>query len=252
MEAPFAYVEGRLCAGTVPLEELAERYGTPLYVYHHEHICSRVDEVRRAFSSYPTRLCYSVKANPNIGMLRLLALLDLGFDIVSAGELARLRAADVPTDRVLFAGVGKTEKELREALEAELWMITVESVGELRRLHQLAEQEGKRGIKVALRLNPDVDAHTHPKTTTGRREDKFGLVPEELDEAVALLRLQGGGEPVLDSVGLHLHIGSQVVETEPYRAAVEYMVACLEELRGIGSGVRWLNPGGGFGSVPAR
>lgn len=177
METPFQYQAGELRAGDVPLARLAAEHGTPLYVYHRPTIAARLDAVRRAFRDHPTQVCYSVKANSNLRLLKWLAGLGVGFDVVSAGEIARTAACGVGPERVVFAGVGKTRAELEAGVAAGLWMINVESVDEARALAEIAGSRGGSAVPISLRVNPDVDAGTHRHITTGRSADKFGLSP---------------------------------------------------------------------------
>lgn len=240
---PFAYEGGVLAASGVRLADLAARHGTPLYVYHLPTIAARIDAVRSAFTGHPTRLCYSVKANSNLRLLRWLAERGLGFDVVSRGELERTRAAGVEPGRVVFAGVGKTPEELEAAVGAELWMINIESVEEAESVMAIARAVGRRGVRVSLRINPDVDARTHRHITTGRGIDKFGIAVHEYDDLLS--RLAGRDEIAL--VGLHMHIGSQIVETEPYAEAILVLADAVRRATARGFPVRWLNAGGGFG-----
>lgn len=243
MTSPFTYRDAWLQAGSVPLGELAERFGTPLYIYHGPTVSGRVDEVREAFEPLGVRLLYSVKANPNLHLLRHLAGLGLGFDIVSGGELARLQAIGADPDRIVFAGVGKTGVELRAALEAGVGLLIAESVQELHRIDGLAREMGRPAVDVGLRLNPEVDAGTHRHITTGRRQDKFGLLLEDyrgvLDDPV--------WEGPLRLAALHVHLGSQITATAPYRSGTIFLRERLEEARHQGHAPRMLDLGGGFG-----
>lgn len=242
MTIPWGYHDDELVAGGVRLRDLADRHGTPLYVYHRPSIASRVAGVREAFRDHPTRLCYSVKANSNLRLLKWLAGLDVGFDVVSEGELDRLAEVGVPFDRVVFAGVGKTPRELERAVVAGLWMVNVESVEEAERLGALAAARGIRA-PVSLRLNPDVDARTHRHITTGRKVDKFGIA---LAEFPPLLKWVARS-PGLELVGLHMHLGSQITDAEPYAAGMDVLLECGRAARAAGAPLRWINAGGGFG-----
>lgn len=240
---PFTYRGGRLCAAEIPLEDLAAEHGTPLYVYHRPSIAARIESVRTAFLGHPTRLCYSVKANSNLRLLKWLAGLGVGFDVVSGGELARTAAVGVPPSRVVFAGVGKTPEELATGVTAGLWMINLESVEEARVLADLARERDGAPVPVSVRLNPDVDARTHRHITTGRRVDKFGIAIAEFHELLPWL----SGRPELALVGLHMHLGSQITDPAPYAAGIEILLQCREAAAARGADVRWLNAGGGFG-----
>lgn len=227
----------------VSLSDLAERYGTPLYVYHRPTIAARIDAVRTAFRDHPTRLCYSVKANSNLRLLKWLDDLGVAFDVVSAGELARTEAAGVPSGRVVFAGVGKTPTELGRAIDAGLWMINIESVEEAHDVVGIAGERGRTAVPVSLRLNPDVDARTHRHITTGRGVDKFGIALHEFRDLLGWVM----GCPEIELAGLHMHLGSQITDTEPYAAGLEVLLGCAEEARRAGASMRWINAGGGFG-----
>ena len=226
----------------MPLAQLADRFGTPLYVYDWQAVRDRVETVRAAFSSLPLNLCYSVKANSNRVLLRRLAGLGLGFDVVSGGELQRVLNADLSPDRTVFAGVGKTAEELRLAIESGIWMITLESVQEVRLLRSLAFEADLQGVPVALRFNLDIDARTHPHITTGRGADKFGILEGEWDAAFAEIEIDG----CLELVGLHMHLGSQIRTIDPYRDGIRRLKEIFRTARQRGHRVRWLNAGGGF------
>ena len=242
MEPPFRHQDGTLAAGGVSLARLAAEPGTPLYVYHRPTIEARLDAVRRAFRDHPTRVCYSVKANSNLRLLKWLAERGVGFDVVSAGEIARTAAVGVPADRVVFAGVGKTRAELAAGVDAGLWMINVESVDEARALAEVAAERGRR-VPVSLRVNPDVDAGTHPHITTGRGADKFGISPSEYEDLLPWITASSG----LELVGLHMHLGSQITDPEPYRRGIAVLLECGRAARAAGATLRWINAGGGFG-----
>jgi diaminopimelate decarboxylase len=187
-------------------------------------------------------ICYAVKANSNLAVLRLLAGLGAGADVVSEGELRRALAAGVPPQRIIFSGVGKTAAEMAAALDAGIHQINVESVPELHRLSEVASAQD-RTAPIAIRVNPDVDAHTHAKISTGRKENKFGI---EIDEAAAAFEL-AAELPGIEPVGLAVHIGSQLTDLEPYRRAFERVVELVLELRALGFSVARLDLGGGIG-----
>jgi diaminopimelate decarboxylase len=240
--SPFVYERARLAASGVALADLAAEYGTPLYVYHLPTIAARIEEVRSAFSHHPTRLCYSVKANSNLRLLRWLADRGVGFDVVSGGELARTSEVGVPAGEVVFAGVGKTTEEIEAAVRAGVWMVNVESVEEAGLLSEIARREG-RPASMSLRINPDVDARTHPHITTGRGVDKFGIALAELE--VLLEWLEGRHE--IELIGLHMHIGSQITESAPYAEAIGVLTGAVRRTAARGFAIQWLNAGGGFG-----
>lgn len=243
MDTPFQYQSGELTAGGVPLARLAAEHGTPLYVYHRPTIGDRLDAVRGAFQDHPTQVCYSVKANSNLRLLKWLAGRGVGFDVVSAGEIARTRASGISADRVVFAGVGKTRGELEAGVEAGLWMINVESVDEAQVLAEIAGRRAGRPVPISVRVNPDVDAGTHPHITTGTSADKFGLSPAEYRELLPWL----AGAPALELVGLHMHLGSQITDPAPYAHGIAVLIECGAEARAAGLDIRWVNAGGGFG-----
>jgi diaminopimelate decarboxylase len=243
LTGPFPRVEGTLRCGDVPLSELARRYGTPLYVYDIRHMERRVRGFQEAFAGIDHLLAYSVKANGNLGVLRRLRALGCGADITSMGELFRAMRAGVAPGDIVFAGVGKTPAEMREALRAGIYGFNVESAGELRRLDGVAEEMGVRA-PFAIRVNPDVLSPTpHEYTATGHAATKFGI---PLREAAELYRW-AAGRPHLLARGVDVHIGSQIVDPAPYRSALERVLALVGELAGHGIGLEYLDLGGGYG-----
>jgi diaminopimelate decarboxylase len=238
----FPYRGGELHAEEVPVARIAAAVGTPFYLYSSAGFTSAYRRFAEAFSPERPLICYAVKANSNLAVLRHFASLGAGADVVSEGELRRALVAGVPPGRIVFSGVGKTGAELEAALSADIHQINVESLPELRRLSEIASARG-RSAKVGIRVNPDVDARTHAKISTGKRENKFGI---DLDEAVAAYLL-AGELPGLEPVGLAVHIGSQLVELEPYRRAFERLAELVVELRAIGLPVTRVDLGGGIG-----
>ncbi|MFQ5578394.1 MAG: diaminopimelate decarboxylase, partial [Anaerolineae bacterium] len=238
----FHYRQNQLCAGEVELAGLVPRFGSPLYVYHAEDIRRRCRELQTVFAGLQARLHYSVKANGNLSLLQLLHRQGTGFDIVSGGELARLQAAGIPTGDVGFAGVGKTEAEIEQALRAGIAFFNVESAAELARIAQTAARL-QTPAPVLLRLNPDVDPHTHQYITTGQAGSKFGL---DFETARALCD-SFARHPWLTIAGVHLHLGSQIRQIAPYIAAAQKALTFIAERRVAGQTVTWLNLGGGFG-----
>lgn len=225
------------------MERLAEKYGTPLYVYSAAAIRERVALLEHAFRRVTHTLCYSVKANSNLSVIRLIARLGAGFDIVSAGELERVRLAQKKAVRQsVFSGVGKTAEELRLALRSSILLFNVESEGELELLAACA-RELRRTANIAFRVNPDVPAETHPYISTGLREHKFGL---PISDARALYR-RAAREKYLRVAGVSLHIGSQITDVSPFRLAVERAVELIQELSSDGHSIRFLDAGGGLG-----
>ncbi len=238
----FHYEEGGLCCEEVPLSEIARGAGTPTYVYSHAALERAYRELDEAFAGLDHLVCYAVKANGNLAVLRALASFGAGADIVSSGELYRVMRAGFDPKKVVFAGVGKTEDELLAGLGERILLFNVESAPELERLDRLAARHGKRA-RVALRVNPDVDAETHEHITTGREQDKFGL---SVDEALALA---GRVEDFrcIDLIGVHQHIGSQITKLAPYVESVEKSAGLVEELQRRGFDIKYFNIGGGLG-----
>jgi len=239
----FRYHDDSLQCDGVALEALARKHGTPLYVYSASMVRERYRAFDRAFRGVPHTVCYSVKANPSLGILRLLAKLGAGFDVVSGGELERVRrSARSRLKQTVFSGVGKTEAELDAALRAGILLFNVESAGELELLAARAAKLKKRA-RIALRVNPDVAAETHPYISTGLREHKFGVA---MSEARRLYRAAAHAK-WLEVAGVSVHIGSQITEVAPFRATMERVAALVGELRGDGHNIRFVDAGGGLG-----
>ncbi len=240
---PFHYADDQLYCEGVSLEELADAHGTPLYVYSRSAIVERYRELDHAFSEVDRLIAYSVKANGNLSILRLLAQEGAGADIVSGGELYRAMRAGIPADRIVFSGVGKTTDEMAAALEAGIYGFNVESESELRRLSRVAVAAG-REAPIALRINPNIETPTpHAYTRTGHLATKFG-VPSE--DALRLYRL-AAELPGIRIRGIDVHIGSQIVDVEPYRRAVAHVLELIELLRLDGIELEYFDMGGGFG-----
>jgi len=242
MTAPFSYRRARLFAEKVPLEDIAERYGTPCYVYSRADMESRWRALDAAFGSRPHLVCYAVKANSNLAVLDVLARLGSGFDIVSVGELERVLAAGGCADRIVFSGVGKREDEMHRALEAGIRCFNVESLAELDRLNEVAGALGRKA-PVALRVNPDVDAGTHPYIATGLKENKFGIPHHETLAAYE----RAAGLAHIDIAGIGCHIGSQITRAEPFHDAARRILGLVEELAARGIELRHIDCGGGLG-----
>lgn len=244
----FVYRGGQLYAENIPVRRIVERVGTPIYIYSRATLLDHFNKVKQAFSSVPNLICYSVKANSCLGVLAVLKKAGAGFDVVSAGELERVRRVGGRMDRVVFAGVGKTEAELTAALRAGILMFNVESEAELCALDALAgkllrARKIKGPVRIALRVNPDVDPHTHAYITTGKKETKFGL---DLETTARLLK-SAARYRNLQVAGLHAHIGSQITEVEPYRESLRKVVGFILEHRSEAAPLTYLNSGGGFG-----
>ncbi len=238
----FVYRDGELCAEGVALSEIAERFGTPCFVYSRAAITAAWREFDEAFAGIPHLICYAMKANSNLAVLKLLADMGSGFDIVSEGELARVRAAGGDPAKVVFSGVGKSEREMAAALTAGILCFNVESAAELDRLNCVAGRLNQRA-PVSLRVNPDVDPKTHPYIATGLRESKFGIA---YDEAPALYR-RAAQLPHIEIRGLDIHIGSQITDLEPYRDATVKVLDLVDRLRADGITLTHIDVGGGLG-----
>lgn len=238
----FDYKDGVLCAELVPLPLIAKSVGTPFYCYSTATIERHYRVLSDALSGVPSMLCYSVKANSNIAVIRTLAELGAGADVVSGGELRRALMGGVAADRIVFSGVGKTREEVAQALDAKILQINAESVPELRLINEVA---GQRGVKapIALRINPDIDAKTHTKVATGRREDKFGIAWDLVHEIVNDL----GAMTNLQLTGLAMHIGSQLTSLEPFRAAFQRMRDVIAKIESGGAEILSVDLGGGLG-----
>jgi diaminopimelate decarboxylase len=238
----FHYRQDQLYVENIPLADIAQHFGTPCYVYSRAALTDAYRRFDAAFAGRDHLICYAVKANPNIAVLHLLARMGAGFDIVSGGELHRVLAAGGGAGKVVFSGVGKTAAEMRFALDAEILCFNVESEAELDRLNEVAGQVG-RIAPVSLRVNPDVDAKTHPYIATGLKQNKFGVAHAE---ALPLYR-KAAALPHLRIVGMDCHIGSQLTEIEPFIAAAEKMLALADALSKEGIALEHLDLGGGLG-----
>jgi len=238
----FEYRQDNLYAEQVSLAEVARRFGTPCYVYSRAALESSYREFERALAPHAHLVCYAVKANPNLAILNLFARLGAGFDIVSGGELQRVLAAGGTANKVVFSGVGKREDEMRLALQAGILCFNVESAAELERLNRVAGEMGMIA-PVSLRVNPDVDAKTHPYISTGLKQSKFGVA---YDEALPLYR-KAAGMPHLRVTGIDCHIGSQITEVSPFIAAADKVLALVDKLAAAGIALDHLDFGGGLG-----
>lgn len=241
---PFTYVAARLQCDSVDMLSLAEQFGTPLYVYSGIQIVARAALFQAAFAFQPHTVCYAVKANSSLAILRLLAAKGCGFDIVSGGELARVLTAGGAevARRVVFSGVGKTAAEMDAALAADILLFNVESEPELALLAARATFAGKRA-RIALRVNPDVSAETHPYISTGLSAHKFGI-------GIKLARAvysRAAALPSLDVAGVSVHIGSQIRQVEPFAEALTRTLALVDDLKADGHNIRYIDAGGGLG-----
>lgn len=238
----FSYKGGVLCAEDVPLPTLALEIGTPAYVYSTAGLRANWRRFETALAPRGVAISYAIKANSNLAIIRTLAGFGAGADVVSEGEMRRALAAGVPPNRIVFSGVGKTRSELAVALAAGIHQINVESVPELNLLSAVAV-EADATAPVAIRINPDVDANTHAKITTGRKGDKFGV---DLDMAVEAFR-HARSLPGIDPLGIAVHLGSQLLDLGPYRSAYRKLAELVRTLRADGFDIRRVDLGGGMG-----
>jgi diaminopimelate decarboxylase len=239
---PFESRNGELYAEDLPLSQIAERFGTPTYVYSRAALTEAFRSFDAGFAGTDHLVCYAVKANPNLAILNLFARLGAGFDIVSGGELARVIAAGGDPGKVVFSGVGKTAAEMRQALEAGIFCFNVESAPELERLNEVAGTLGKRA-PVSLRVNPNVDAKTHPYISTGLKNNKFGVAYED---ALALYK-HAAALPNIAVHGIDCHIGSQLTELSPFLDALDRVLALVDQIEAAGITIQHLDIGGGIG-----
>ena len=243
----FQYKKGELFCEDASISQIADEIGTPLYLYSNRALVSNYERLRGAFRRVSPLICYSLKANANLTLCRILARLGAGADILSGGELYKALLAGFSPKRIVFAGVGKTREEMEFALRENIFMFNVESQGELELLEELSTGLDQK-IKVSLRINPDIDPKTHPYITTGLRENKFGL---EMDEAERLyLKLKNSKN--IAPIGVHFHLGSQITGTQPYLRCVEKMGEFISHLREEGVDLEYMDMGGGFGIAYRR
>ncbi|MDT1060278.1 diaminopimelate decarboxylase [Paracoccus sp. CPCC 101403] len=242
----FNYVDGLLHAEDVPLTRIAAEVGTPVYVYSTATLTRHFKLFQEALAWTDHLVCFAVKSNSNLAVLKLLGSLGAGMDIVSAGEYARAKAAGVPGERIVFSGVGKTAAEMRMVLEGGIRQFNVESEPELELLSQVASSLGVVA-PIAVRVNPDVDAKTHEKIATGKSENKFGIPIAKARDVYA----RAASLPGIEVVGIDMHIGSQLTDLEPYRQAYAKMADLTRALRADGHDIRRLDMGGGLG-IPYR
>ncbi|MBS0261391.1 MAG: diaminopimelate decarboxylase [Planctomycetes bacterium] len=238
----FHYKNRELYCEDVPAAELAARYGTPLWVYSKKTLLHHLGQIQTAFAEVDPVICYSVKSNSNLGILKVMQQAGSSFDVVSGGEFYRVKAAGADTSKVVFAGVGKTDEEIRFALENNVLMFNVESEAELDAIAAVAGSL-QRVAPVALRLNPDVDAKTHAKTTTGKKGNKFGMDIERAEQLADKVL----SDSRLSLRGIHMHLGSPILTTDPYAEAVVKAADVVAKFRKKGHDTRWINLGGGFG-----
>ncbi|MGP1627513.1 MAG: diaminopimelate decarboxylase [Aggregatibacter segnis] len=238
----FQYKNNQLMAENLPVKQLAEQFGTPLYVYSRATLERHWHAFNNAFGEHPHLVCFAVKSNPNIAILNIMAKLGSGFDIVSQGELERVLAAGGDAGKVVFSGVAKSRQEIARALEVNVRCFNVESEAELLRINQIAGEMGKIA-PISLRVNPDVDAHTHPYISTGLKENKFGVSVEQAREVYKVAATL----PNIKIVGMDCHIGSQLTELQPFLDAVDRLIVLMEQLNQDGIHLKHLDLGGGLG-----
>src|SRR5262252_349893 len=238
----FEYRHGELHCEQVPVSRIVKELGTPCYIYSHATLVRHFQVYDRAFATVPHIIAFAMKANSNLAILRLMAKEGSGVDIVSGGELFRALKAGMPPSKIVFAGVGKSAEEIRDALKANILMFNVESSAELQAINDVAASVGKKA-QVALRINPDIDPKTHPYISTGLKKSKFGIAADRaLDEFKLASSLSH-----IDVVGVHKHIGSQLTDVTPFVEALKKILKLVEILRSTGINVRYLNIGGGLG-----
>ena len=238
----FQYKNNQLMAENLPVKQLAEQFGTPLYIYSKATLERHWHAFDNAFGEHPHLVCFAVKSNPNIAILNVMAKLGSGFDIVSQGELERVLAAGGDAAKVVFSGVAKSHQEIARALEVNIRCFNVESEAELLRINQIAGDMGKIA-PISLRVNPDVDAHTHPYISTGLKENKFGVSVEQAREVYKLAATL----PNIKIVGMDCHIGSQLTELQPFLDAVDRLIVLMKQLKQDGIHLKHLDLGGGLG-----
>ena len=238
----FQYKNEQLYVEDLPVKQLAEEFGTPLYIYSRATLERHWHAFDSALGDHPHLICYAVKANSNIGILNIMAKLGSGFDIVSQGELERVLAAGGEASKVVFSGVAKSRAEIMRALEVDIRCFNVESIAELHHINQIAGEMGKIA-PISLRVNPDVDAHTHPYISTGLKENKFGVSVDEAREVYKLAATL----PHVKITGMDCHIGSQLTELQPFLDATDRLIRLIEQLKEDGITLKHLDLGGGLG-----
>lgn len=238
----FQYKNEQLYVEDLPVKQLAEEFGTPLYIYSRATLERHWHAFDSALGNHPHLICYAVKANSNIGILNIMAKLGSGFDIVSQGELERVLAAGGEASKVVFSGVAKSRAEIMRALEVDIRCFNVESIAELHHINQIAGEMGKIA-PISLRVNPDVDAHTHPYISTGLKENKFGVSVDEAREVYKLAATL----PHVKITGMDCHIGSQLTELQPFLDATDRLIRLIEQLQEDGITLKHLDLGGGLG-----
>ena len=238
----FEYQQGELYCEQVPVSRIAKELGTPCYIYSHETLIRHFHAYDSAFKDIPHVIAFAMKANSNLAILRLMAREGSGVDIVSGGELFRAMKAGVPASKIVFAGVGKSPDEIRDALKANILMFNVESAAEIRAINDVAASVGMKA-RIALRINPDVDPKTHPYISTGMKKSKFGIAADRALEEYKIASSMSH----IDVVGVHAHIGSQLTDVTPFVDSLRKVVALIDTLKSHDINIRYLNIGGGLG-----
>ncbi len=238
----FVYKDGKLYCDNVSIQSIRKKYGTPFYVYSKKAIEDKIKEYKEAFSEYPTLICYAAKANSNLSILKIFADNEIGCDIVSGGELYKARKAGISSNKIVYAGVGKTDFEIDYALRENILSFNVESKMELEVLNELAKKQGKKA-RISIRVNPNVDPKTHPYISTGLKTSKFGI---DIDEAMDVYKMASRMSNI-EIVGIHCHIGSQIMEISPYIESVEKTAELIFNLKKEGIELQYFDIGGGLG-----
>ena len=242
-ECTFSYKNNELYAENVPVKDIIKETSTPVYIYSTESFKQQLLKLKDAFKNYSSIICYSVKVNHNINVIKYFAEQGCGMDIVSGGELYRAKKAEVDMEKVVYSGVAKTKQEIREALENGILMINVESEQELIRINEVAGEINKKA-PIAIRVNPAVDAKTHPHITTGLKENKFGIDHEMVVDIYKL----ANNLPNIEIVGIDCHIGSQILDILPYKDAIKVIAKYVGELKKEGINIKYIDMGGGLGT----
>lgn len=242
----FKFKGSELYADEIPVKKLAKRFGTPLYIYSQRTIERHVNAYQKAFRDIRHMICYAVKANSNLSILRLIGSMGCGADVISGGELFRAMKAGIKPEKIVYAGVGKTEEEIRYAIKSGILMFNVESSEELREINRIAGIMKKK-VSIALRVNPDIDPKTHPYISTGLKKHKFGIPMEEALENYLLAKELKN----IEIKGIHKHIGSQITEVRPFVDALKSVLFLVDELESLGIKIKFIDMGGGLG-IPYR
>jgi diaminopimelate decarboxylase len=238
----FKYRNETLFCEELPVAQIAEKIGTPFYLYSKNTLLRHYQRLEAALADIDHLICYAIKANANLGICKVLAEAGAGADVVSGGELFRALRAGIPANKIVFNGNGKTAEELTYALDSDILMFNVDSEDELLLLNQIAGEKGRRA-RVALRVNPDIDAGTHPYISTGLKENKFGVA---IEQAVEFYR-EADALPNIEIIGVHKHIGSQIVELSPFIDSLERIMSLVRALEELGIRIKYIDMGGGIG-----